>query len=106
VNAIAPGATATPGTDGQEELLAQLVSGIPARRVAQATEIVGAAVYLARAMKPAMFMGSPSPLMGEELPFKWDGREKPFNVLFQKWGSSLTQRLQMLHLVSKEEQKS
>lgn len=47
VNAIAPGATATPGTDGQEELLAQLVSGMPARRVAQATEIVGAAVYLA-----------------------------------------------------------
>ena len=43
----APGATAIPGTDGQEELLAQLVSGIPARRVAQATEIVGAAVYLA-----------------------------------------------------------
>ncbi len=47
VNAIVPGATATPGTDGQEELLAQLVSGIPARRVAQATEIIGAAVYLA-----------------------------------------------------------
>jgi NAD(P)-dependent dehydrogenase (short-subunit alcohol dehydrogenase family) len=47
VNAIAPGPTATPGTDGQEELLAQPVSGIPARRPAQATEIVGAAVYLA-----------------------------------------------------------
>ena len=47
VNAIAPGATYTPGTTGQEEILEQIVRGIPARRIARPTEMVGAAVYLA-----------------------------------------------------------
>lgn len=50
VNAIAPGATYTPGTTSttsQEEILEQLVRGIPARRIARPTEMVGAAVYLA-----------------------------------------------------------
>ena len=47
VNAIAPGATYTPGTTGQEEFLEQLGRGIPARRIARPTEMVGAAVYLA-----------------------------------------------------------
>ncbi|GLV56067.1 hypothetical protein KDH_29110 [Dictyobacter sp. S3.2.2.5] len=47
VNAIAPGPIYTPGTAGDEELLAQLVSIAPARRIGQATELVGAAVFLA-----------------------------------------------------------
>lgn len=47
VNAISPGPTSTPGTMGGEEGLEQVVRAIPARRIAQATEIAGAAVYLA-----------------------------------------------------------
>ncbi|WP_201364757.1 SDR family oxidoreductase [Dictyobacter formicarum] len=47
VNAIAPGPTYTPGTAGVEEILAQLASTSPARRIAQATELVGPAVFLA-----------------------------------------------------------
>jgi NAD(P)-dependent dehydrogenase (short-subunit alcohol dehydrogenase family) len=47
VNAISPGPTSTPGTTGEEEGLKQVVRALPARRIAQATEIAGAAVYLA-----------------------------------------------------------
>ena len=47
VNAIAPGPTYTPGTDVIGDIREQLVQGIPARRVAEASEIAGAAVYLA-----------------------------------------------------------
>lgn len=47
VNAIAPGPIYTPGTTGEEELLAQLASTSPARRIGQAIELVGAAVFLA-----------------------------------------------------------
>lgn len=47
VNAIAPGPTRTPGTTAQALELEQLAQTIPARRVADATELVGAAVYLA-----------------------------------------------------------
>lgn len=47
VNAIAPGYTRTPGTTTQGLELEQLARSIPARRVADAMELVGAAVYLA-----------------------------------------------------------
>jgi len=48
VNAIAPGPVATPGTTAQgTTVIDQLASVIPAHRVEQATELVGAAVYLA-----------------------------------------------------------
>jgi NAD(P)-dependent dehydrogenase (short-subunit alcohol dehydrogenase family) len=48
VNAIAPGPTVTPGTTAQgTTVIDRLASVIPAHRVAQATELVGAAVYLA-----------------------------------------------------------
>jgi NAD(P)-dependent dehydrogenase (short-subunit alcohol dehydrogenase family) len=47
VNAIAPGPTVTPGTRAQRTVLDQLARAIPARRVAQTTDLVGAAVYLA-----------------------------------------------------------
>lgn len=47
VNAISPGPTSTPGTLSEEEGLEQVVRVIPARRIAQAKEIAGAAVYLA-----------------------------------------------------------
>jgi NAD(P)-dependent dehydrogenase (short-subunit alcohol dehydrogenase family) len=47
VNALAPGPTSTPGTTTQGIDLDQLASTFPARRIAQATEMVGAAVYLA-----------------------------------------------------------
>jgi NAD(P)-dependent dehydrogenase (short-subunit alcohol dehydrogenase family) len=47
VNAIAPGPTYTPATEGMVEGLHQLAAALPARRVAQASEIAAAAVYLA-----------------------------------------------------------
>lgn len=47
VNAIAPGPTFTPATEGMTEGLQQLAAALPARRVAQAAEIAAAAVYLA-----------------------------------------------------------
>ena len=47
VNAIAPGFTRPPGTTTQGLELEQLARTIPARRVADPTELVGAAVYLA-----------------------------------------------------------
>ncbi|GHO91895.1 dehydrogenase [Reticulibacter mediterranei] len=47
VNAISPGPTSTPGTMDGKESLEQVVQTLPARRIAQATEIAGAAVYLA-----------------------------------------------------------
>ena len=45
--AIAPGYTRTPGTTTQGLELEQLAKTIPAKRVADATEIAGATVYLA-----------------------------------------------------------
>ncbi len=47
VNAIAPGPTVTPGTTAQGTVIDQLASAIPAHRIAQTSELVGAAVYLA-----------------------------------------------------------
>lgn len=47
VNAIAPGPTTTPGTSTQGVELEEIARNLPARRIAQATEMVGAAVYLA-----------------------------------------------------------
>lgn len=47
VNAIAPGPTSTPATEGMKEGLHQLAAVLPARRIAQAAEIAAAAVYLA-----------------------------------------------------------
>lgn len=47
VNAIAPGPTRTPGTDGMGEGLEQLAQTLPAGRVAFPAEIAEAAVYLA-----------------------------------------------------------
>jgi NAD(P)-dependent dehydrogenase (short-subunit alcohol dehydrogenase family) len=47
VNAIAPGPTRTPGTDGMGEGLDQLASTLPAGRPATPAEIAEAAVYLA-----------------------------------------------------------
>jgi NAD(P)-dependent dehydrogenase (short-subunit alcohol dehydrogenase family) len=47
VNAIAPGPTYTPATEGMMEGLHQLATALPAKRVAQASEIAAAAVYLA-----------------------------------------------------------
>lgn len=47
VNAIAPGPTSTPATEGMKEGLQQLAASLPAKRVAQASEIAAAAVYLA-----------------------------------------------------------
>lgn len=47
VNAIAPGPTYTPSTEGMGEGLYQLAATLPARRVAQPSEIAAAAVYLA-----------------------------------------------------------
>jgi NAD(P)-dependent dehydrogenase (short-subunit alcohol dehydrogenase family) len=47
VNAIAPGPTRTPGTESEGVELGELARSIPARRIADATEMVGAAVYLA-----------------------------------------------------------
>jgi NAD(P)-dependent dehydrogenase (short-subunit alcohol dehydrogenase family) len=47
VNAIAPGPTRTPGTDGMGEGLDQLAQTLPAGRVARPAEIAEAAVYLA-----------------------------------------------------------
>lgn len=47
VNAIAPGPVATPGTTAQGTVIDQLASVIPAHRVEQPSELVGAAVYLA-----------------------------------------------------------
>ena len=45
INAIAPGPTTTPGTTTQG--VGGNTRNLPARRIAQATEMVGAAVYLA-----------------------------------------------------------
>jgi NAD(P)-dependent dehydrogenase (short-subunit alcohol dehydrogenase family) len=47
VNAIAPGPTSTPATEGMAEGLQQLAAALPAKRIAQASEIAAAAVYLA-----------------------------------------------------------
>lgn len=47
VNAIAPGPTYTPATEGMGEGLEQLAATLPAQRVAEASEIAAAAVYLA-----------------------------------------------------------
>ncbi|GCE09354.1 SDR family NAD(P)-dependent oxidoreductase [Dictyobacter aurantiacus] len=47
INAIALAPTITPGTVGMEEILESMAQGIPARRVAQPSDIVGAAIYLA-----------------------------------------------------------
>jgi NAD(P)-dependent dehydrogenase (short-subunit alcohol dehydrogenase family) len=47
VNAISPGPTRTPGTMDGKESLEQVGQTLPARRIAQAIEIAGAAVYLA-----------------------------------------------------------
>jgi len=47
VNAIAPGPVVTPGTTAQGTVIDQLARVIPAHRVEQPTELVGAAVYLA-----------------------------------------------------------
>jgi NAD(P)-dependent dehydrogenase (short-subunit alcohol dehydrogenase family) len=47
VNAISPGPTRTPGTEGMGEGLDQLTQTLPARRAALPSEIAEAAVYLA-----------------------------------------------------------
>src|SRR5260221_8907579 len=47
INASAPGPTRTPGTTTQGVELEDQARNVPARRVAQATDVVGAAVYLA-----------------------------------------------------------
>jgi NAD(P)-dependent dehydrogenase (short-subunit alcohol dehydrogenase family) len=47
VNAIAPAQVVTPGTIAQGTVIDRVASVIPAHRVAQPTELVGAAVYLA-----------------------------------------------------------
>ena len=47
VNAISPGPVRTPGTEGMGEGLDQLAVTLPARRVADPSEIAAAAVYLA-----------------------------------------------------------
>jgi len=47
VNAISPGPTRTPGSEGMGEGLDQLAQTLPARRVALPSEIAEAAVYLA-----------------------------------------------------------
>jgi NAD(P)-dependent dehydrogenase (short-subunit alcohol dehydrogenase family) len=49
VNAISPGPTRTRGVEGMGDMLDQLASTLPAKRVAQPTEIAEAAVYLASA---------------------------------------------------------
>lgn len=47
INAIAPGPTTTPGTTSQHVDLEDLARNIPARRIADPIDVVGAAVYLA-----------------------------------------------------------
>jgi NAD(P)-dependent dehydrogenase (short-subunit alcohol dehydrogenase family) len=47
INALAPGPTTTPGTTAQSVDLEGIARTVPARRIAQATEMAGAAVFLA-----------------------------------------------------------